>query len=142
MKLARIYLGVLLALMALGQLASFGDFADIVEEYDVAGSPGTALAILLIALELAAAGGLLAPVSPPLRRLATQLGLAAALLWSLLALQGLARGLELESCGCFGRYLGQPLTLWVVPQDALFVALAGVVARGAARRAAMPRGTS
>ncbi|MEJ7798455.1 MAG: MauE/DoxX family redox-associated membrane protein [Solirubrobacteraceae bacterium] len=129
MNIARIYLGVLLALMAVGQLASLRSFVDAIEDYRVAGPFAAILAAALIALELAAAVGLLLAIAARARRAAAWLALAVAVAWSLLALQGLARGLELDNCGCFGRFLSQPLTLWVIPQDAIFVALAIVVVR-------------
>lgn len=127
MAVARIYLGVLLAAMALGQLLSLGRFTDALADYD-AGS-ASALAAVLIALEATAALGLLAV--PTLRRAGALAGIAAAAVWSALAVQALARGLDVDNCGCFGAYLSQPLTGWVVPQDALFLLVALWVARGA-----------
>jgi hypothetical protein len=40
-----------------------------------------------------------------------------ALTWSALGAQAFARGLALESCGCFGVHLGQPLRWWVLLED-------------------------
>lgn len=45
------------------------------------------------------------------------------LIWLLMAL---ARGLELENCGCFGVYLARPLTWFTPLEDLSLLLLAGV----------------
>lgn len=112
--------------MAAGQLASLSEFVEILRTYDV-GSPG-ATAGTLIAVELLAATGMLAART---RRAGSLAAVGVATLWSLLALQAFARGLEIDNCGCFGAYLSQPLRWWVLVQDALFVAAALWAVHGA-----------
>jgi Methylamine utilisation protein MauE len=144
MGLARIYLGVLLAAMAFGQVVSAGAFFDAIESYEVGGrGAAVAVAVAIIALEAGGAAGLLAGRFVRVRvTTGAWLALGAAVVWSALALQGLARGLDVDNCGCFGAYLSQPLTWWVVPQDAIFVALAAYVLvrarRPAGRRISPP----
>lgn len=132
--IARFYLGVLLAAMALGQLLSLPAFVEIVEEYRLGVLPSIAVAAVLLVLEVVAAVGLLAP-RKTFPRLGEWAGLAVAVIWTLMAVQALARGIELDNCGCFGAYLGQRLSGWILLQDAVFVALAVfVVVRSSTRR--------
>jgi len=51
--------------------------------------------------------------------------------WSLLAGQAYARGLTVANCGCFGSYLSQRLSWFVLVQDALMLFYAGLLLRGA-----------
>ena len=50
------------------------------------------------------------------------------LAWLLLAL---ARGMQLDNCGCFGVYLAQPLTWYSPLEDAVLLSLAFLLWRGA-----------
>ncbi|MFI2369271.1 hypothetical protein [Streptomyces sp. NPDC018833] len=54
--------------------------------------------------------------------------------WSLLAVQAYARGLTVANCGCFGVYLTQRLSWFVLAQDALMLCYAWLLLR-AARKA-------
>jgi hypothetical protein len=126
---ARTYLAVLLAAMAAGQLGSWEAFTDAVATYDAG-----PLAVPLVLAELAGAGGLLLGR----RRVGAIAGVLAAGLWTALAVQALARGLDVPNCGCFGEFLSQPLRWWVLPQDALFLALALAVFRRELRPAPVP----
>lgn len=130
---ARFYLGGLLAAMALGQLLSFPTFVDIVADYRLSSLPSLLMAVVLLILEIVAAVGLLAP-RKMFPRLGEWAGLTVAVMWSLLAVQALARGIEIDNCGCFGAYLGQRLSGWILLQDAVFVGLAVVVVVQASRR--------
>jgi hypothetical protein len=134
-------LAVLLLAMALGQLASLGDFVDIVHTYDVAGDAAPALAGLLLALEIGGGLGLLVFRRSPawVGRAAGALGLGAAVLWSALAAQAFARGLGVPNCGCFGRFLGQELRWWVLVEDLEFLLLGWWAAAGAGLPLAVPR---
>lgn len=122
----RFYLALLLAAMAIGQLFSFSVFVDILADYQVAFISSLVLAVLILGLEIIGAVGLLTP-----RKSFSEAGKFAALLvavlWTVLALQALLRGIDIANCGRFGAYLGQPLTWWVMLQDAIFVALATFV---------------
>ena len=129
--LAALAYGLLLAAMAVGQLASLGAFERALESYDLLGGLVPALTLTLPALELLAAAGLLAAsrADPRLVRVAAVLGVLIALVWAALAGQAFARGLAVENCGCFGAYFAQELRWWVLLEDVYFVALALLAAR-------------
>jgi len=59
-----------------------------------------------------------------------------------LGVQGYLRGLTIDNCGCFGVYLSQRLSWFVLAQDALLLVYAVVPFRGARpavrARAAVP----
>ncbi|MBA2536909.1 MAG: hypothetical protein H0V20_05675 [Actinobacteria bacterium] len=80
----------------------------------------------LVGAEIVAAVGLLASASVPrpIARAAGLSGLLVAVMWTALAAQAFARGLELDNCGCFGAYLAQPLRWWVLIEDAYMLVLA------------------
>lgn len=118
--IARLILALLLVAMAVGQLASLGTFADALRGYGLVGESGLAYAVP--AVELAAGLALLAR-----HRAGGILSLSVAAFWTVLASQAFARGVELDNCGCFGRYLAQELRWWVLIEDAEFLALAGWV---------------
>ena len=121
----------LLLAMALGQLASLGEFEESLAGYRVLGDATWAVAVSLIALELAVGLGLLLRrrLPPAFARAAAISGLVVALFWSALAVQAFARGLSLENCGCFGAYLVQELRWWILLEDAEFLILAAFSAR-------------
>lgn len=125
----RICLGVVCLAMAVGQVASGGEFARILADYRVVGGAGAGvLAALLVVGELIAAVGLLA--RPRGRALVPVVAYSAvSAVWAGLAVQAFARGLVLENCGCFGRYLGQPLWWGVLAQDALLLMYAVLLVR-------------
>lgn len=125
----RIVLGALFVAMAAGQLASFRRMPGILAAYGlVPGADATAPAVALIAGELVCGMWFLAR---PRSRARTPVwiftGVAAA--WALLAAQAYARGLPVANCGCFGRYLPQRLTWFVLVQDALLLLYAGLLLR-------------
>jgi hypothetical protein len=129
-SVAPLLFGILLALMAVGQLASFGEFREALRAYDALGNDRAA-AIAVLAAGAFAAAGLLLSASIPRRaaQIAGVAGLAVALFWSVLAVQAFARGLDIENCGCFGAYLAQPLRWWVLLEDAYMLVLAFFAAR-------------
>lgn len=141
MPLARIIFASLVLSMALGQIFSFGEFVDAIETYRTGGSGAALLmAMTLLAGEVAGGIGLLLP-RPRLRAAAGWAGLGTASLWAALALQAFARGLSIPNCGCFGRFLTQELSWWVLAQDVYFVALA-VLAWRSAQRDRTPAGAA
>jgi hypothetical protein len=129
--LAALAYGLLLAAMAVGQLASLGAFERALESYGVFGRLVLTVTLTLPALELLAVAGLLAAskADPRLVRVAAVLGALIAALWAALAGQAFARGLVVENCGCFGAYFAQELRWWVLLEDVYFVALALLAAR-------------
>ncbi|WP_328346030.1 hypothetical protein OG873_05310 [Streptomyces violaceus] len=130
----RFGLGVVLAAMALGQLASFDAMPGILSAYGVTpGAVSTALAVALIGAEAAAAVWFL---SRPRSRAAAPVWLytGVAVLWAALAAQAFARGLVLDNCGCFGLYAAQPLRWYVLVEDALILLYAWLLWRALPRR--------
>lgn len=73
---------------------------------------------------------------------------AVAGVWAVLGLQAQLRGLPVANCGCFGVYLTQRLSWFVLAQDALLLVYAALMVRAArrgphrGRRAPLPAGGS
>lgn len=126
----RIVLGALSTAMAVGQLAFFGHMPGILTAYGlVGGAAAAALAVALIAGELVCGVWFLArPRSTA--RAPVWVFAAVSVAWSLLAVQAYARGLTVANCGCFGVYLTQRLSWFVLVQDALMLFYAGLLLRG------------
>ncbi|MER6999190.1 MauE/DoxX family redox-associated membrane protein [Streptomyces sp. NPDC000410] len=135
----RIVLGTVYTAMAVGQLASFGHMPRILSAYGlVTGAAGTGLAVALIAGELVAGVWFLArPRSKALAPVWAYTGVS--VVWTVLAVQAYARGLEVGNCGCFGIYLTQRLSWFVLVQDALILLYAAVLIRAARRSPASSR---
>lgn len=129
----RIVLGTVYTAMAIGQLASFGHMTGILATYGlVDGVAATALAVALIAGELLAGVWFLArPRSKALAPVWVYTGVS--VVWTVLAVQAYARGLAVDNCGCFGIYLTQRLSWFVLLQDALTLLYAGILIRSACR---------
>jgi len=129
----RIVLGTVYTVMAIGQLASFGHMPRILSAYGlVTGGAATALAAALIAGELVCGIWFLArPRSKALAPVWVYTGVS--MVWSLLAAQAYARGLGVANCGCFGIYLTQRLSWFVLLQDALTLLYAGLLIHSARR---------
>lgn len=121
---------VLFAAMAAGQLSDGAGFARLLEDYQL--GPGGALAVVIVAVEIAAVGLLATRRTRPAGGMAA---LAVAVLWSALALQAFARGLVVPNCGCFGVHLGQSLGWPVLVQDASLLASSTWVWRSTRRPA-------
>lgn len=142
MPLARVAFAVLLLSMAVGQMLSVGAFVSAVESYRLGGREAAVLvATALIASEAAAGVGLLTP-RPRVRIVAAWLGLGVAGVWAALAVQAFVRALAIPNCGCFGRYLAQRLSWWVLVQDGSFILLALLALRSARQDAPGARPTS
>ncbi|MGH3432325.1 MAG: MauE/DoxX family redox-associated membrane protein [Thermocrispum sp.] len=133
----RIVLGTVYTAMAIGQLASFGHMPGILATYGLVDGVGaTALAVALIAGELLAGVWFLArPRSKALAPVWVYTGVS--VVWTVLAVQAYARGLAVDNCGCFGIYLTQRLSWFVLLQDALTLLYAGILIHSA-RRAPAP----
>ncbi|MBT2510581.1 hypothetical protein J7I98_33000 [Streptomyces sp. ISL-98] len=125
----RIVLGAVYTAMAFGQLASFGHMPGILTAYGlVDGAAATALAVALIAGELVCGVWFLA--RPRSKTVApVWVFTAVSVMWSFLAVQAYARGLTVTNCGCFGIYLSQRLSWFVLAQDALMLLYAGLLLR-------------
>jgi hypothetical protein len=123
---AALLYGLLLAVMAGAQLASFDTFEDALASYGLPGGLHTVAVIGLPVLEVLAALGLLGAGVLPRRsaRAAGLLGVFVAVAWSTLAFQAFARGRDVDNCGCFGAYFAQELRWWVLLEDVYMLLLA------------------
>jgi hypothetical protein len=130
----RIVLGALYVAMGLGQTASASAMPGILDAYQVVDGPG--LPWLAAALIVAEAGCGLWLLTRPRSRSLTPVWLftGVAVVWAALGAQAYVRGLPIDNCGCFGRYLAQPLSGFVLAQDALLLVYAALLVR-ATRRA-------
>ena len=130
-------MGVLYVAMAGGQLASWPSMPSILGAYDAAPAGVLPwLAAALIIAELVAGVWLLArPRSAALTPVWVYT--AVALLWTALGVQAYLRGVAVDNCGCFGRYLSQQLSWFTLFQDGLLLVYAVIMIRGGvlARRA-------
>ena len=129
----RVVLGVVFTAMAAGQLASWSAMPSILDAYRLL--PNAALPVLaagLIAGELVCGVWFLVR---PRSRAVTPVWIytAVSLVWAGLGLQAYVRGLPVGNCGCFGVYLTQRLSLFVLAQDAVLLAYA-VLLHAALRR--------
>lgn len=132
----RIVLGAVYTAMALGQLASFRHMPAILSAYGLAGGAAAAmLASALIVGELVCGIWFLA--RPRSKGLApVWVYTAVSVVWTVLAVQAYARGLTVSNCGCFGIYLAQRLSWFVLFQDGLTLLYAGWLLRAARAAAA------
>ncbi|MBW1595961.1 MauE/DoxX family redox-associated membrane protein [Streptomyces sp. JJ38] len=129
----RLVLGFVFTAMAVGQLASVAAMPDILGAYGlVHGAAAAVLAVALIVVELVCGVWFLS--RPRSRALApVWMYTAVAVVWAMLAGQAFARGLTVDNCGCFGNYLTQSLSWFVLVQDALLLVYAAVLLRTAYR---------
>lgn len=133
MPIARLLFALLVLAMAIGQLLSFSAFVEAIAGYQLAGETlSRIMSLALVAGELFAGIGLLTG-GPRFRHLAGSVGFGVAVTWSALAVQAFLRGLDVANCGCFGRYLAQRLSWFVLLQDAYFLILAYLAKRSACR---------
>lgn len=136
----RLILGAVYTVMAIGQTLSWPDMPDILAAYQVPGVANHGFVAVLITAELAC--GLWLLLRPRARtRTPVWLYTAVTLLWAGLGLQGVLRDLDVANCGCFGIYLSQRLSWFVLAQDALLLVYAGLMLRATRRaRSAAPAG--
>lgn len=117
----RWFIGLVLLATSVGKLLDIPGFADVLRAYRaLPGGLVEPLAVIVALTELGLAvwlfsGRALAAAS--LASAAMHLGYGA---W---ASSGLARGLRLENCGCFGAFLARPLSWRTVIEDAFMTAL-------------------
>lgn len=139
-------LGAVYTAMAVGQAASWRRMSGILDAYDLlpAGvSPW--LAGVVIAGEVVCGVWFLArPRSHALTPVWVYTAVSA--VWAILGAQAYLRGVSVANCGCFGIYLSQRLSAFVLAQDALLLLYAAIMirsglrARHAAANAAADRG--
>lgn len=125
-------LGVLFTGMALGQALSWSHMPEILAAYQMPGVANHGFVAGFIAAQLVC--GLWLLTRPRSTSLApVWLYVAVALLWAGLGLQGMLRGLDVANCGCFGIYLTQRLSWFVLAQDALLLLYGYLMIRSARR---------
>lgn len=127
----RILIGLVLVATAAGKLLDVGGFADVVRSYRALPESVVPVVALAVPLAEAALGAWLLSG----RRLAAA-GLASAamhLLYAGWSAAGVARGLRLDNCGCFGVFLARPLTGMTVVEDAVMAGLSLLLFRLARR---------
>jgi hypothetical protein len=134
----RLLLGAVYTGMGLAQLASFSQMPAILGAYClVHGGAAALLAGAFIAGELLCGLWFLTRTGS---RAAVPVWVYAAVsaAWAALAVQAVTRGLTVENCGCFGRYLSQHLGPVTLAEDALALFYAALLLRAVYRR---PRGS-
>jgi hypothetical protein len=137
--IVRLVLGMLFVAMGAGQAASWPHMPEILAAYQVPGVANHGFVAVLIAAHLVVGLWLLArPRSTSLAPVWVYL--AVALLWAGLGLQGVLRGLEVANCGCFGIYLAQRLSWFVLAQDGLLLLYGYLMVRSARRARGMATG--
>lgn len=113
-------IGLVLLATSIGKLLDLRGFARVLGTYDVFPPPFLApLSVAVSTLELALAVWLFSG------RLLAQAAAASALLhgaYAVWAAVGMARGLRIPNCGCFGTLLARPLTWGTVAEDLLMTA--------------------
>ncbi len=117
----RFFIGLVLLATGAGKLLDVRGFADVLRTYQALPEGLVApLSLAVPLVELVLAAWLLSGR----RRAGAALASAAMhLVYAAWAVGGLARGLRLENCGCFGVFLARPLTWRTVVEDAVMVAL-------------------
>ncbi len=128
----RAFIGLVLLATGAGKLLDVGGFADVLRSYQVLPeglvgplSVGVPVAEILVAAWLFSGFGLAA---------ASLASAALHLVYAAWSASGLARGLALENCGCFGVFLARPLTWKTVAEDLVMVALSLWLFRLAGKR--------
>jgi hypothetical protein len=129
----RIVVGGLFTAMAAGQAASWARMPAILAAYRAV--PAGVLPWLAGALVAGeAVCGVWLASRPRSRGLApVWLYTAVTGVWALLGGQAQLRGLPVTNCGCFGIYLSQRLSWFVLGQDGLLLGYAGLMIRAARR---------
>ncbi|MGQ0575622.1 MAG: MauE/DoxX family redox-associated membrane protein [Pseudonocardia sp.] len=135
--LLRLALGVLMLGQAIGQLVSWDAMPGILAAYGLPLGAATALAVALVAGELVCGVWFVArPRSTALAPVLVYFGVT--LVFAGLGGQALLRGLEVVNCGCFGVYLSQRLSLFVLAQDALLLGYGYLLLRARRRARVAP----
>ncbi|HXI11295.1 MAG TPA: hypothetical protein VNM92_01450 [Thermoanaerobaculia bacterium] len=111
--IAALIIAAVLGAMAVAQLVSFRGFLRALDGYGLGNLVEGVAALLLTIGWLRDARGLAIA--------GAESAVAAAAVWSVLAVQAYVRKLPIRNCGCFGIYLPQRLSAWILAQDALFL---------------------
>lgn len=129
----RIILGVVYLGMATGQALSWQQMPEILGTYEAL--PPSALRPLAVALMVGeAVTGVWFLARPRSQALApVWVYTAVSVMWGALGMHAWLRGVQVDNCGCFGLYLTQRLSLFVMAQDALLLVYAALMIRSGLR---------
>jgi hypothetical protein len=136
LPLAPLAYALLLAVMAASQLTDVPALYEVLRTYGLPDGFARGLAVAGIVGQGGAAAGLVLALTRPALGLASAAGALGALVaagWSLLAVQALARGLDVPNAGYLGPHAAVELRWWLLPGLAGACALALYAWRGAAR---------
>ncbi len=128
-------LGALLLAQGVGKLLDVGGYIAALGAFDALPvAANGSLAIIWLAVEISAGVGLLiaglAKQPPrPLSFIAAALGVLTAVGYAAVTTQAYVRGLEVANCTCFGVYLAQRLSWFVLLQDAYMLLYTGLMAK-------------
>ncbi|MGH3645836.1 MAG: MauE/DoxX family redox-associated membrane protein [Micromonosporaceae bacterium] len=140
----RIILGAVFLGMAVGQVVSWREMPEILAAYQAA--PAPMLLPLAVALLVGEAVTGVWFLARPRAQSLTPVWVytAVSLVWAALGVQAYLRGLDVANCGCFGVYLTQRLSLFVLAQDALLLGYAALLIRSGlhARQSSTQRGST
>lgn len=113
--LARYFLGLNLLATAVGKLLDIQGFAEVIESFQIFSGPITApMGLALSLVELGLAIWLLSGKNLKLAGLASTLLHSIFVVWLLIAM---ARGLDIQNCGCYGVFFARPLTIKTILED-------------------------
>ncbi len=140
-------MGAVFAAQAIGKLLDVGGYTAALAAFQlVPTSALSAVSVIWICAELTAAialvaAGVASETSRPLRGLArfgAGAALAISLAYAVLDVEGYARGLPIRNCTCFGVYLAQRLSWFVLVQEAYVMAILLALLRKATRWRRLP----
>ncbi len=126
-------LGVVLLAQGVGKLLNVGGYIAALGAFDLLPVAATGpLVLVWLAVEISAGVGLLvaglAKQPPrPLSFIAAALGALTAVGYAVLTIQAYVRGIEVANCTCFGVYLAQRLSWFVLLQDAYMLLYTGLM---------------
>ncbi len=114
--------------MAVAQMVSFEGFVQAIRSYQVAGLRGSiALSVLLITLEVFSVPFLLRLwLSPAARFVSALFVLAAPVLWTVLTVSVLVRGVDAPNYGYYGSFVPGPVSLTVLVKDLVWLLAAAI----------------
>ncbi|MEO6575242.1 MAG: FAD-dependent oxidoreductase, partial [Polyangiaceae bacterium] len=137
-------MGVTFAAQGIGKILDFSAYIAALDAFHFV--PALALPVVgavWIAAEMASglaliATGLTGSPRPSVARLGAMTALAVSLAYALLDIQGYVRGLPIANCTCFGAYLAQRLSWFVLVQEAYVILLMSLLVRKAVRWRVVP----
>ena len=130
-QVGTLFLGVLLVLQGVGKFADWGGYLSALGAFGLFPEGGVYDAATVWAIGEVVGGALLvggivgtAP-EPRIRKMGAVVAMVIGLAYFLLTSQAYLRGLPISNCTCFGTFLPQPLSPFVMAQDVVIVVWAG-----------------